>query len=117
MIAPGALVRVRQCGLIAWVVERQEPDGRWHVVSKATDGRGRVGLQRQDRWRRRHGAGRGCAEFRGWCHDHAQRLAYTLLPPIWAITSSLLFPLTRRPLGGGGALHIAAGQHDHDQQT
>ena len=42
MIAPGALVRVRQCGLIAWVVERQEPDGRWHVVSKAVDHRGRA---------------------------------------------------------------------------
>ena len=30
----------RQCGLIAWVVERQEPDGRWHVVSKAVDHKG-----------------------------------------------------------------------------
>jgi hypothetical protein len=41
MIQPGAIVTVRQTGSARWVAKRREPDGRWRVISKATDGRGR----------------------------------------------------------------------------
>jgi hypothetical protein len=43
-IAPGALVRIRQFGDIAFVVHRKDTfhPRRWHCVSKAVDGRYRI---------------------------------------------------------------------------
>ena len=41
MIAPGAIVRVRRRGDIAFVVHSRAIDGGWRVISKAVDDRSR----------------------------------------------------------------------------
>jgi hypothetical protein len=43
MIAPGALVIVKQTGAVLYVVKAPAPGGRWYLAGKRIDHRGRSG--------------------------------------------------------------------------
>ena len=90
------------------MVERQEPDGSWHVVCKAVDHRGRAIFSGRT-------AGEGdvvlitpAPVYAGGDTIEHNGVQHTVAA-ILAMPSSLSSPPRRRPLKGGGHLHIAAG--------
>ena len=107
MIAPGALVTVRQYGLTAWVVERREA-GRWHVVSKGIDDRGRAVY-----FGRVAGEGDIALITPAPVYEAGTTVEHNGMQHVVASDNgdsiTLTVPDSRRPLRGGGHLHIAAG--------
>ena len=123
MIAPGAIVKIRSPLLrelngddTAWVVERQEPDGRWRVCCKAVDRQGRAIF-----------SGRTASEghlvlvapprvYQAGETVERNGLSYAVARDLGDAVE-LVAPTTRRPLKGGGALHIPGGNTPRSQRA
>jgi len=110
MISPGALVLCSKSGRTAWVAERRLPGGQWKLVCKAVDHKLREVFSSMT-------VGEGdltvvapaptyavgdAVEHNGMQHAVAADLGDAV---------ELIVPATRRPLRGGGYLHIAAGNN------
>ena len=108
MIAPGAIVVCRQTGAVAWIVERQEADGRWRVASKEIDDKGREVFNSRT-------AGQGdlvliapAPVFEPGAEIEHDGMQYTVIRDC-GDSVELLVPPRRFPLKGGEHLHIPAG--------
>jgi len=111
MISPGAIVRVFKHGDIAWVVRDKLWDGRWRVVAKAVDQRGRGEILSS----RVVGEGdtvlvRDPPTYQVGTEVKHEGVKLTVLEDRG---DHVLFsvPATRFPLKGGDHLHVAAGNH------
>ena len=105
MIAPGAIVRVRRRGDVAFVVHSSGIDGRWRVVSKTVYDERRSAFSSltvgagdtivvEDAPTYEVGA---AVEHEGWKHTASGDLGDQV---------ELIVPASRRPLKGGGALYL-----------
>lgn len=108
MIASGAIVRVRRRGDIAFVVHSRGIDGRWRVVSKATDDRSSYAFSSLT-----VGAGdvivvKDAPAYEVGAEAEHDGLKHTVSADL-GDRVELVAPASRRILNGGGALHIPGG--------
>ncbi len=108
MIAPGAIVRIRRRGDIAFVVQRRALDGGWRVMSKVVDDRSGSVFSGVT-----VGAGdvivvKPAPTYEVGAEIEHGGLKHTVSADLGDCVE-LIAPAFSRPLKGGGALHVPGG--------
>ena len=108
MISPGAIVRVYRCGDIAWVVEHQQPDGRWRVCCKAVDHKGRAMFSSRTASENEMVLVQDAPSYQPGATITHNGVQHAVAADNGDAVE-LIVPATRRPLRGGGHLRIPGG--------
>jgi hypothetical protein len=108
LLSPGAICTIRQCGAQLWVVVAKSDDGRWRLRSKRSDSR-----ERSSWTARIAGEGdlmivRETETFEPSTEIEHDGVKHTVARDL-GDSVELVTPEVSRPLRGGGALRIAAG--------
>lgn len=104
----GALVRIYKQGDIAWVLDRRMPDGRWKCVSKLVDNMGHQSFSSRTAGEREMVVVQDAPTYQvGTTVEHKGKSFVVVADNGDSLTA--IVPASRRPLKGGGYLHVPAG--------